>query len=303
MLARRSRVATRPGLVLLVVLIAIVSALSVSASAGRVPDGRAAANAAASASLLPNGYQWVGDRTSGTLEGIVGFDVEFDESGLRPGTTWSVDLAGQTNVTSNNSLGFVEPNGKYAFEALPVSGYSPTPAFGNITVEGRAPPVTPIDYLVAPAPPPFGHYDANFTESGLPAGTSWSITFNRTAQLSSTTDLIVANATNGTYPFSVGSVSGYVANITGGLVTIRGHAVSTAITFTPSSGSSPPASGSGGSSNTPLLIVAVVVVLAAAAGAGAALYLRSKKHRTGGSPPSRGNPPPPTGERPPADAG
>ena len=77
-------------------------------------------------------------------------------------------------------------------------------------------------------------YPATFSESGLPAGTSWSITLAGQT-LSSTTGTITFNEPNGSYPFTVGSVPGYTANITSGSVTVNGGPVSRSITFTPAS--------------------------------------------------------------------
>ncbi len=73
-------------------------------------------------------------------------------------------------------------------------------------------------------------YDVIFTESGLPSGTSWSITFNGTKE-SSTTSTISFTAPNGTYSYTVGSVSGYSAASASGSISVKGASMSTTVTF------------------------------------------------------------------------
>ena len=73
-------------------------------------------------------------------------------------------------------------------------------------------------------------YGVTFTESGLPSGTSWSITFNGTKE-SSTTSTISFTAPNGTYSYTVGSVSGYSAASASGSISVNGASMSKTVTF------------------------------------------------------------------------
>jgi YVTN family beta-propeller protein len=66
-----------------------------------------------------------------------------------------------------------------------------------------------------------GFYDVNFTESGLPAGTDWSVSLNG-GRLSSTTLTIGFNEPNGTYAYIVGAVTGYGASPASGAITVSG---------------------------------------------------------------------------------
>ena len=82
--------------------------------------------------------------------------------------------------------------------------------------------------------PPF--YPVWFNETGLPAGTNWSVTFyGLTAQtLTSGSSSITFMEPNGTeYAFVVGSVAGYVALPTSGSVNVTGAGVANAVAFTP----------------------------------------------------------------------
>ena len=73
-------------------------------------------------------------------------------------------------------------------------------------------------------------YPVSFSETGLPTGTSWSVTLN--GAMKSGTGSIVFTEPNGSYSFSVGVVSGYIASLTSGTFTVSGAAVSKGITFT-----------------------------------------------------------------------
>jgi subtilase family serine protease len=78
-------------------------------------------------------------------------------------------------------------------------------------------------------------YTVTFTESGLPSGTSWSVTFNGNTKSSTTTTISYTGIANGSYSYTVGSVSGYTASPSSGTITVNGANVNQAITFTASS--------------------------------------------------------------------
>ncbi|MEM3036153.1 MAG: hypothetical protein QXS18_05045, partial [Thermoplasmata archaeon] len=78
-------------------------------------------------------------------------------------------------------------------------------------------------------------YTVTFTESGLPSGTSWSVTFNSNTKSSTTNTISFTGIANGTYSYSVGAVSGYTASPSSGTITVNGANVNQAITFTASS--------------------------------------------------------------------
>lgn len=74
------------------------------------------------------------------------------------------------------------------------------------------------------------NYIVTFSESGLPTGTSWSISLNGTSQ-SSTTSSISFQEPNGTYSFTVGSIAGYSASPPLGSLTVTGSSVNETIIF------------------------------------------------------------------------
>jgi hypothetical protein len=166
------------------------------------------------------GYPWVDFRPFAPSS----YNVTFTEGGLPAGTSWSATLNGITLSSVTSSITFSEANGTYAFTVAPVSGYTPAPSGGSLTVSG-APVVQPIVFT------PAATYTVTFSESGLPTGTSWSVTLNGTTQ-SSTSSSIGFNETNGTYSFSVAPITGYSANPSSGSVAVAGMPVSRAIVFT-----------------------------------------------------------------------
>ena len=158
----------------------------------------------------------------------VTYTVTFTESGLPAGTSWSVTLNGSTKSSTTTTITFQESNGTYSFTVGSVPGYTASPSSGTVTVAGAA-VAQPISFT--PGTPVT--YSVTFTESGLPSGTSWSVTFNGTPQLSTTTSIVFSNYLNGTYIFTVGGVAGYSVTPSSGSVMINGANQTQPVFFTP----------------------------------------------------------------------
>ena len=80
-------------------------------------------------------------------------------------------------------------------------------------------------------------HTVTFTETGLPAGTDWSVKFNQTTGSSLTqgpTDTISFSAKDGRYNFTVAQVLGFNPTPGTGWVTVNGHDVPVNISFGPS---------------------------------------------------------------------
>lgn len=161
------------------------------------------------------------------------------------------------------SLATTLANGTYNYTVNPATGYTANPASGKIVIAGA-----PVNIGIA-FTPTAKMYAVTFTESGLPTGTSWSVTFNGTTK-SSTSAAIAFNEANGTYTFTTGAVPSYSATPGSGPLTVVGGSVGQAITFTA-------ASGGGGSSSVTwwiwVVIASVIVVVVAIA---VALVLRRR---------------------------
>jgi len=155
------------------------------------------------------------------------FNVAFTESGLPAGTNWSVTLGGSELSSATPTITFTEPNGTYAYNVWPVSGYSAVPASGGAVVSGSNVYLAVAFTAVAPSN---GTYSLVFTESGLPYGMNWTVSLGET-QMSSFTSTITFSEPNGTYAFKVEPVSGYSAIPASGEAAISGSDYYVAIGF------------------------------------------------------------------------
>jgi YVTN family beta-propeller protein len=79
-------------------------------------------------------------------------------------------------------------------------------------------------------------YPVTFDESGLAASTTWGVTVGGQVNMSSTPSVGFSEP-NGSYPFTVEAVPGYVANVSSGNVVVTGAGVTVSIGFTPGQGS------------------------------------------------------------------
>ena len=161
------------------------------------------------------------------------YNVTFVANGKPAGIVWWVSLSGHREQGNASTLSFTgseaETNGSYGFTVSPVPGYLLSEYAGTVTVRGTPAPVTvtftPTVYMVV------------FTESGLHAGTNWSVTLNGVTHYGISSP-ISFELPNGTYNYSVGRESGFNRLPTGGLVTVNGGGQSLHVSFL-----KPPASG------------------------------------------------------------
>jgi YVTN family beta-propeller protein len=97
------------------------------------------------------------------------YTVTFRQSGLAGGTSWSVNLSGSVEISSSTSIVFTEQNGTYHYLVGVVSGYTASPGSGYANITGGNLSVQ-VTYSNAS-----GLVPLTFRESGLTAGTNWSI--------------------------------------------------------------------------------------------------------------------------------
>jgi hypothetical protein len=163
------------------------------------------------------------------------FRVTFSEEGLPSGTPWAVRLDGVGHVLDGSSTSFEEPNGtEEPYSALGPSGYVADPAIGSIAISGNDVTVVLNFTLRGAGPVPF---PVVFSESGLPSGTDWSVTFNGTLESSSNASLSFLAINASGYSFSVGAVPEFVADPANGSVSVAGP-VEVQIEFSPATGGS-----------------------------------------------------------------
>jgi thermopsin len=188
-----------------------------------------------------------GDCTTCTL-GVGLYHVTFSETGLTAGKTWTVKVQGvpvyepylattyTTTVTNTSTsvpsttLGFWLPNGTYSFivTSTAVAPTGPSPAGGVVTVNGAAvnPPAITFEYI----------YSVTFSESGLPAGKTFSVTLASVTQSLTTnggTDSLVFAEGNGTYSYTIAGVPGWHQSSVpySSTVIVNGASVSIPMTF------------------------------------------------------------------------
>lgn len=156
------------------------------------------------------------------------YAVTFLESGLYSGANWSVTLTGKVLSSTGSSIGFTEPNGTYSYSVTGPAGYAASPQSGSLTVTGKAVNQS-VTFTKSSSK---ATYAVSFTESGLPLGNSWSVMLNGST-LSSTTSTLAFQQVNGSYAFSVGPATGFVAHPSSGTTSVNGATTTTSITFAP----------------------------------------------------------------------
>ena len=189
------------------------------------------------------------------------FTVNFSQTGLPSGTSWSVTLNGTIQSSSTNTITFTEPNGTYSYVVSSSnSNYSPNPSSGSFTVNGSS-----VSQSIS-----FSEvtYSVTFTETGLPSGTSWSVTLNNVTE-TSTNSTITFHEPYGTYSYSISLPPGYRTTSSTGSVITSQSSLNIPVSV---SSITPPSS-----SNSYLIYVMIaVVVIAAVIGTVVAMGRRKK---------------------------
>jgi YVTN family beta-propeller protein len=166
------------------------------------------------------------------------YNLTLVESGLPGSTLWvasiqSVSIGTEFNASTNGSLGFVVPNGTYAFAIANASAngsiYVPTPATGTRSVDGANITVPVIFELLR-------EYNVTFNETGLPGGTVWSVELcgpsTGCSVNGSTNGSIDFLVPNGQYTYAIAGIAGYDAAPSGGPTTVSGANVTVDVLFT-----------------------------------------------------------------------
>ncbi len=144
----------------------------------------------------------------------------FSESGLASGTTWSVNVSGQTYTSTSSSITIQLPDGVYYYNISQVSGFTVIPESGSINLTQYA--LVNVQYLE--------NYTLTFKETGLPSGTNWTVDLNNVNYTSSTSKLITV--TNGSYSYMVTTALGFTAvTNASGTLTINGSSMTVNVLF------------------------------------------------------------------------
>lgn len=244
--------------------------------------GFQAVNGTYAYSILPvPGYRLVGNYSSpldvngSNLTVTVGFvqvtyGVVFNQIGISAGTPWKVFMNNETFTSTSSSIVISLPNGTYAYSVPLVQGFVlHSDASGVITINGTSAAVN-LSYSQYT-------FQIDFEESGLPAGTNWSVTLNGVTR-ETTAQIITFQMPNGTYSYTVGQISGFSSGNGTSTVRIDGAGKYIPLNFTAA------ASGRGGNSPVPLLsstawlIILIVGALIGIELVAGALYFRRPKN-------------------------
>ena len=170
----------------------------------------------------------VGVAKTVTVDPFYPSNVTFSEHGLPSGVSWSVSLSGSSYGTSGQALAgqsirLQVPNGTYNFSAL-ATNYTAAASTGTLTFTGGSVAAPVFNFSLV-------QYPVNFTESSLPPGTSWTVTFWGHTRTTNGT-VLSFSAPNGTHAFSVENVYGYTVAPEYGNVSTNGGSTTTGVGFT-----------------------------------------------------------------------
>jgi YVTN family beta-propeller protein len=151
------------------------------------------------------------------------YTVTFAESGLPPGTGWSVVVRGVPTSGTNDWAFMDVPNGTYAYSVTTAdTTYSAPP--GSLTVDGASVTQAVVFSRVT--------YPLTFSASGLPEGTNWSIVIGG-SPFSSNGSEIACREPNGTYGYVVRGVPGWTTLGYTGSVTVAGASTLVTLPWVP----------------------------------------------------------------------
>lgn len=161
----------------------------------------------------------------------VTYNVTFVESGLPGGTMWTVSVNGSSESSSTSTILFIESNYTYPWSVTPISGYTSNVTGGTLVVNGAN-----LEILISwtATAPPTATYTVTFVETGLVAGTAWSVTLNGTASTpgsSTGTTIVFSGLADGTYQYWVPSVGTYSPAVVHDTVVVSGADVTVQVTF------------------------------------------------------------------------
>ena len=254
--------------------------------------------------LAPNGALWVSDYYNNRVLGYAPaappppppptlYPIVFDETGVPGGITWTLSVDGTAYSSTSPQFSVNVQNGTHNWSvgSAPFGFRLVGPSAGSLVINGSAAQVN-LTFVAV--------FTVTFTESGLPLGTNWSVTFNGTTE-TSTSSTILFVAENGTYSYRVGtSASGYSASPAGGTYTVSPTNLSMSVQFSQAQPSSTPPS---------YLLYGILGAIAAIAVALVVLLLgRRRRKSQAASPPTpvpAGTTPssPPDGSAPPSPPG
>ncbi len=138
-------------------------------------------------------------------------NTTFSSSGLSTGISWSVTYDGITkSASAPSNIVFTTSTGTFAYSVPTISNsssncttmYSPSPANGSTTAGTRV----NIIFSGSTSCSSSHLINTTFSESALPSGASWAVTFAGTTKTKNTPSSIIFSTSRGNFSFSVQNV-------------------------------------------------------------------------------------------------
>ena len=146
------------------------------------------------------------------------YSVNFTESGLPKGTTWSVDINGTTYSTNASYIDVLLSPGTYTYSA---DSYGYGSLSGSVNVVSSS-----VNELLTFSKLP--QYSVTFMSSGLPAGVEWNVTMDHMTMSSYGNTLTFVNIPKGTYTYTVSDSNGHYSPVsTTGTVVVSSNMTQT----------------------------------------------------------------------------
>ncbi len=157
------------------------------------------------------------------------YEITFKETGLPVGTVWSATL-GNTTIQGMGSEIVFSPSAaqqiQESYSVGAVAGYSLSASSGSITFNETSQTIQVVFTQTT--------YQVGFSESGLPAGTTWNVVVTDSTGSSTShsgSGQISFSLPNGTYTYTILSIPGYGSTLHG-TVTVSASTQSVSVEFT-----------------------------------------------------------------------
>lgn len=161
------------------------------------------------------------------------YNVTVSETGLSSGLIWgfAVPGLGIGYTLTNTSQSLFMPSGTYQIFPQSVDGYYAT----TVIAEVAGPTSVTISYGVVSIAQSTQNRQVQFTENGLPSGTSWGIIISGHSFVTTNSSLTLIGLTPGVYKYEVQQVNGYSSEQSGYFNVSQSNAT-VSLTFVKSAG-------------------------------------------------------------------
>jgi uncharacterized repeat protein (TIGR02543 family) len=144
--------------------------------------------------------------------------IIFNQTGLASGTSWTVKIGSSNYSSTGSSISQTWIDGvPYNWEVYVPAGYTSSSTLSGIFTLSFG-ETKNINVVFTSA-----GYNVVFSQSSLPSGTNWAVTFDGTTKTSVGSAIIFTNVASGTHIYNVTSPTGYLSSATSGQITVDGN--------------------------------------------------------------------------------